>query len=77
MLNFHSSDDSYYEDWRESVIEEGGWVVIVDMPSQSQHDFKKARLTNYVALLDFPQWRTLKPELVFQQVDDWMIRQLQ
>ena len=77
VLNFHSSDDSYYVEWRESVIEEGGWVVIVDMPSQSQHDFKKARLTNYVALLDFPQWRTLKPELVFQQVDDWMIRQLQ
>ena len=77
VLNFHSSDDSYYEEWRESVIEEGGWVVIVDMPSQSQHDFKKARLTNYVALLDFPQWRTLKPELVFQQVDDWMIHQLQ
>jgi hypothetical protein len=77
VLNFHSSDDSYYEEWREAVIEEGGWVVIVDMPSQSQYDFKKARLTNYVALLDFPQWRTLKPELVFQQVDDWMVRQLQ
>ncbi len=77
VLNFHSSDDSYYEEWRESVIEAGGWVVIVNMPSQSQYDFKKARLTNYVALLDFPQWRTLKPELVFQQVDDWMIRQLQ
>ena len=30
VLNFHSSDDSYYEEWRESVIEEGGWVVIVD-----------------------------------------------
>jgi hypothetical protein len=77
VLNFHSSDDSYYEDWKEMVTEEGGWLVIVDMPSQSQHDFKMARLTNYVALLDFPQWRTLKPELVFQQVDDWMIRQLQ
>jgi hypothetical protein len=52
-------------------------VVIVNLPIQSQYDFKKARLTNYVALLDFPQWRTLKPELVFNQVDDWMIRQLE
>jgi hypothetical protein len=77
VLNFHSSDDSYYEEWHESVADEGGWVVIVDLPIQSQYDFKKARLTNYVALLDFPQWRTLKPELVFNQVDDWMIRQLE
>ena len=77
VLNFHSSDDSYYEEWNESVADEGGWVVIVDLPIQSQYDFKKARLTNYVSLLDFPQWRTLKPELVFNQVDDWMIRQLE
>jgi MFS superfamily sulfate permease-like transporter len=76
VLNFHSSDDSYYEEWKESVEEEGGWVAIVDMPIQSQYDFKKARLTNYVTLLDFPQWRTIKPELVFNQIDDWMIRQL-
>jgi len=76
VLNFHSSDDSYYEEWKEQLEDDGGWVVILNMPSQSQYDFKKARLTNYVALLDFPQWRTLKPELVFQQVDNWMIKQL-
>ena len=76
VLNFHSSDDSYYEEWREQVTDEGGWLAILDMPQQSQYDFRKARLTNYVALLDFPQWRTLKPELVFQQVDSWMMHQL-
>ena len=76
VLNFHSSDDSYYEEWREQLEEEGGWVVILNMPEQSQYDFKKARLTNYIGLMDFPQWRTLKPEIVFQQVDNWMLRQL-
>ena len=76
VLNFHSSDDSYYEEWREQVMDDGGWVVVLDMPLQSQYDFRKARLTNYVALMDFPQWRTLKPELVFQQVDNWMMHQL-
>jgi hypothetical protein len=60
----------------EQLEDEGGWVVIVDMPHQSQYDFKRSRLTNYVALLDFPQWRTLKPELVFQQVDNWLMKQL-
>lgn len=76
VLNFHSSDDSYYEEWYEEVSESGGWVVVLDMPAQSQHDFKKARLTKYVALMEIPQWRTLKPELVFQQVDNWMLKQL-
>jgi hypothetical protein len=76
VLNFHSSDDSYYEEWYEEVSESGGWVVVLDMPAQSQHDFKCARLTKYVALMEMPQWRTMKPELVFQQVDNWMLKQL-
>jgi hypothetical protein len=70
VLNFHSSDDSYYEDWQDQLQDVNGWVVILDMPVQSQYDFKQARLTNYIGLVDFPQWRTLKPEIIFQQLDD-------
>ena len=76
VLNFHSSDDSYYEEWREQVSDEGGWVVILNLPEQSQYDFIRARLHHYVGLMDFPQWRTLKPELVFNQVDNGVMKQL-
>jgi MFS superfamily sulfate permease-like transporter len=77
VLNFHSSDDSYYEEWREQLEDDGGWVVIIDMPQQSQYDFKRARLTNFISLMEFPQWRTLKPDVVFQQVDNWIIKLLE
>ena len=77
VLNFHSSDDSYYEEWSEQLEDDAGWVVIVDMPVQSQYDFKRTRLTNYIGLLDFPQWRTLKPELVFQQIDNLVMKRLE
>jgi hypothetical protein len=76
VLNFHSSDDSYYEEWREQLQDDNGWIVIVDMPEQSKYDFKKARLTNYVSLLELPQWRTLKPEFVFQLIDNEMLKRL-
>jgi len=76
VLNFHSSDDSYYEEWNEQVADEGGWIVVLEMPKQSQYDFKRSRLTNYVGLLDLPQWRTMKPEVLFNQVDNWMLLQL-
>lgn len=76
VLNFHSSDDSYYEEWYEQLEDDGGWVVLLNMPVQSQYDFKKARLTHYVGLMELPQWRSLKPEFIFQQVDNWLMRQL-
>lgn len=77
VLNFHSSDDSYYEEWREQLEDDRGWVVLLDLPEQSRHDFKKARLTNYVELVELPQWRTLKPEVIFQLIDGEMERRLE
>lgn len=76
VLNFHSSDDSYYEEWSEQLEDERGWVVILNMPEQSKYDFKRARLTNYIELLELPQWRTMKPEAIFQMIDQLMSRRL-
>jgi hypothetical protein len=76
VLNFHSSDDSYYQDWFEGLEDSSGWVTILDMPKQSQHDFVQARLHYYIQLIDFPQWRTLKPELVFEQIENIMIKKI-
>ena len=76
VLNFHSSDDSYYEEWGEQLEDDHGWVVLLNMPAQSQYDFRRARLTNYIELLEIPQWRTLKPEMIFQLIDNEMMRRL-
>ena len=76
VLNFHSSDDSYYEEWREQLEDDNGWVVLINFPEQSKYDFKRARLTNYIELLDLPQWRTLKPDVIFQVIDNEMIKRL-
>ncbi len=77
VLNFHSSDDSYYEEWNEQVQDDNGWIVIVNLPEQSKHDFRKARITNYIELPSIPQWRTLKPEFLFGLIDEEMGKRLQ
>ncbi len=76
VLNFHSSDDSYYEEWKEQLEDDHGWVVVINMPEQSKYDFKRGRLTNYIELLELPQWRTLKPDVIFQVIDNEMIKRL-
>jgi len=32
ILNFHGSDDSYYEEWFEDVDDSGGWIAAVSFP---------------------------------------------
>src|SRR4051812_29302395 len=39
VLNFHSSDAEYYEEWYDDIKDEGGWIVAVNMPEQTQYDF--------------------------------------
>ena len=76
VLNFHSSDDSYYEDWLDRLSDERGWVTIINITDQSKYDFQRARLTNYVQLMELPQWRTLKPEHIFSLIQGNMMKLL-
>lgn len=76
VLNFHSSDDSYYEEWKEQLEDDYGWVVLLELPEQSKYDFKRARLTNYIDMMELPQWRTMKPENIYQLIDNQMNRRL-
>jgi hypothetical protein len=76
VLNFHSSDDSYYEEWFEDVVYENGWIVFLNMPAATQQDFIKARLNSYIGLVDLVQWRTMKPDVLFNQLDNFLLRRL-
>lgn len=69
VLNFHSSDDSYYEEWFEQLEDNGGWVAILNMPIQSKDEFFRSRLTHYVELMEMEQWRTLSPENLFHLIE--------
>lgn len=69
VLNFHSSDDTYYEDWAQQIEDERGWVCLLNLPMQSKYDFNLTKLQRYIHLHEMPQWRTLKPEIIFQLID--------
>ncbi len=76
VLNFHSGDKDYYEEWFEEVTDEGGWVVALNMPEQSQYDFKKRKLNYLIELMEIPTWRVYKPQHLFEKIDEEIIRRL-
>lgn len=76
VLNFHSSDKEYYQEWFEEVTEEEGWIVALNMPDATQYDFKKARLNYYIELMHLPNWRVYKPYHLFKKIDGELTRRL-
>ena len=69
VLNFHSGDKDYYEEWFEEVTDAGGWIAILNMPEQTQHDFRKAKLNRFIELIQLDNWRTYKPFHLFKLID--------
>lgn len=76
VLNFHSGDRDYYEEWYEEAQEKNGWIVCLDMPEQTQYDFRRARLDRFVELLELEDWRIYRPIHLFRKIDQRMLGRL-
>ncbi len=76
VLNFHSSDDCYYEEWMDDIVEEGGWISIIGLPEQSKYDFTRAGIDRFVQMVDLPDWRPFTPANLFTKVDNILLKRL-
>lgn len=77
VLNFHNSDAEYYKEWFDEITDEGGWIVCLNMPSQTQYDFRKAKLNYYIELMDMENWRIYKPFHLFKLIDNNIMTRLE
>jgi hypothetical protein len=76
VLNFHSSDDSYYEDWFENVMDNNGWIILLNLPQQSQYDFTKTKLHRYIELQEVENWRVYKPIHLYRLLNEKLEKRL-
>ncbi len=77
ILNFHGSDDSYYEEWFDDV--EGGWIAAVSFPEFIRTEFQKYKVDHYINMggtLEIEKWRTLQPQVFFELVSQLIQRRL-
>jgi hypothetical protein len=77
VLNFHGSDDSYYEEWFDDV--EDGWIAAVSFPEFVRDEMMKYKIDMYVNMggtLEIAQWRTLRPEVFYELVSGLIQRRL-
>jgi len=77
VLNFHGSDDSYYEEWFDEVEE--GWIAAVNLSFPVEDEMKKYHIDHYVNMsgtLQIENWRTLTPLRFFALIDSLIQRRL-
>jgi len=67
VLNFHASDDSYYEEWFEDVGDDG-WIIFMNFKEHVLAEFKQHNIDYYFSSggeLDDFNWRRFSPGQVF------------
>jgi len=72
VLNFHGSDDCYYEEWYEDIRDEDGWICFVNALQHVEEEMRLTRLQSYIHFgSPFNQinWRPQKPRLLFQMIE--------
>lgn len=77
ILNFHTSDDCYYEEWFQDV--EDGWIVALNFQEHVLEELRKSNIDYYLNFggeLDTMNWRKLSPMQVYQQILNVMSRRL-
>lgn len=77
IMNFHGSDDCYYEEWFDDV--EDGWIAAVSFPEFIQEEFRKYHIDQYINMggtLQIDKWRTMQPHTFFEVVNGLITRRL-
>lgn len=78
VLNFHYSDDCYYEEWFDEIEE--GWIAGVNFHEHVEQEFKYIHLDYYIAFggqLGEQEWRQMTPENFFKGIRKIMNRRLE
>jgi hypothetical protein len=76
VLNFHSGDKDYYQEWYDEVTDDEGWIVCLNMPEQTQYDFKRKKLNYFVELMEISDWRVYKPIHLYRKIDQQIMKRL-
>lgn len=79
VLNFHSSDDCYYEEWFEDVEDAYGWIALVNFRQHVMQEFQDANLDHYFVSggkLDEVDWRTLDPQRFCRKIEKYVQKRL-
>lgn len=78
VLNFHASDDCYYEEWFEDV--EDGWIAFINFHEHVLEEMRQTGIDHYVVMggqMEEIDWRTYRPEQVFKRINSIVQKRLE
>ena len=80
VLNFHASDESYYEDWYEHIRDHDGWIVAVNFRPHVIDEMRRHRIHYYINMgenYNDVLWRKVKPFYFHKMAEELLFKALE
>jgi hypothetical protein len=77
VLNFHASDDSYYEEWFDEVEE--GWIAALNFRPHVLKEFERENIDSYFVMgghLNDVSWRSQHPDELYKKVEGLVTKRI-
>lgn len=77
VLNFHYSDECYYEEWFDEVEE--GWIAMVNFHDHVIREFERINIDHYFVMggeLEDIEWRTYVPFHFYKKVEQLVTKRI-
>lgn len=77
VLNFHASDDCYYEEWFDDI--EDGWIVMLNLREHVLREFSDVNADQYFVSggkLNEVAWRTYSPIQLYGLMEQQVMKRL-
>jgi hypothetical protein len=79
ILNFHASDDLYYQEWHEEVAEKDGWIAALNFREHVVDEMRSRCIHHYIEMgqhLEIIDWRKHKPHHIIRMVENAMLKSI-
>ncbi|MCB0804571.1 MAG: hypothetical protein KDC05_02170 [Bacteroidales bacterium] len=77
VLNFHSGDNDYYEEWFDDI--DDGWIAMVNFRDHVIQEIQSSSIDYFVAMggsLNEILWRNQMPQYLYEKVNNLIMKRL-
>lgn len=79
ILNFHASDNCYYEEWQQDIEDSGGWIIGINFLSHVIEEMIQAEIHYHVFIgqkfSNIP-WRNYQPHHLVTALDNLLLKKI-
>jgi hypothetical protein len=79
VLNFHVSDELYYEEWYDDIKDDDGWITILHLRDHILNEMRSQKLHYYLNIggpYNDLLWRKFKPAALLEMVEGLITKKI-